>query len=87
MSSWLKRQQPTKLYQSSDIPYVILEDGVYLCYDNCYGGQEDRADHNISFYAHPNSLRRLNTYFYRFNSFPMTIPFWESRSTNMVAAI
>lgn len=75
MSSWLKRQQPIKLYQSSDIPYIILEDGVHLCYDNCYGIREDRAEHNICFYAHPSSFRRINTYFYRFNSFPTVISF------------
>lgn len=75
MSLWLKRQQPVKLYQSSDLPYVILEDGVHLCYDNCYGINKDAGDFNICFETHANNLRRINTYFYRFDPFPIVLPF------------
>ncbi|MHA2281514.1 MAG: hypothetical protein ACXAC5_11725 [Promethearchaeota archaeon] len=73
--SWLKRQQPIELYQGSDIPYVILQDGVRLSYDNCYGIQPDNLDHNICFLAEPSLLKRINTYFYKFESFPITLPF------------
>jgi hypothetical protein len=73
--SWLKRQQPIELYQGSDLPYVILQDGVHLCYDNCYGINPDSSDHNISFSVEPSLLKRINTYFYRFESFPATLPF------------
>ncbi len=72
---WLKKQQPVKLYQGSDLPYVILDDGVRLCFDNCYGQKLDKFDHNISFVVQANALRRINTYFYRLNPFPATIPF------------
>lgn len=82
MSLWLKRQQPVKLYQSSDIPYVILEDGVHLCFDNCYGTQEDNADFNICFNAQQAGLKRANTYFYRLEEFPVTIPFSDIVSLN-----
>lgn len=75
MSLWLKRQQPTKLYQSSDLPYVILEDGIHLCYDNCYGTSKDNLDFNICFEAQAGNLKRINTHFYKFNSFPVVIPF------------
>lgn len=75
MSLWLKRQQPIKLYQSSDLPYVILEDGIHLCYDNCYGTNKNDSDFNICFEAQASSLKRINTYFYKFNSFPVVIPF------------
>ncbi len=75
MSLWLKRQQPIKLYQSSDVPYVILEDGVHLCYDNCYGTNKDDSDFNICFEAQSSALKRANTYFYRFSSFPIILPF------------
>lgn len=73
--SWLKRQQPIKLYQGSDVPYVILQDGVRLCYDNCYGINSDTSDHNISFSVEPTLLKRINTYFYKFESFPVMLPF------------
>ena len=75
MSLWLKRQQPIKLYQSSDLPYVILEDGVHLCYDNCYGINKDDSDFNICFEVQAGILKRANTYFYKFNSFPIVLPF------------
>lgn len=77
MSLWLKRQQPIELYQSSDIPYVILEDGVHLCYDNCYGTNKDSSDFNICFQTQASSLKRINTYFYKFNSFPVVLPFQQ----------
>lgn len=75
MSLWLKRQQPIKLYQSSDIPYIILEDGIHLCYDNCYGTVRDDSDFNICLETQASNLKRINTYFYKFNSFPIVIPF------------
>lgn len=75
MSLWLKRQQPIKLYQSSDLPYVILEDGVHLCYSNCYGTHKDNSEFNICFESKVSSLKRINTYFYKFNSFPVVMPF------------
>ncbi len=75
MSLWLKRQQPIKLYQSSDLPYIILEDGVHLCYDNCYGTSKDSSDFNICFETQAGTIKRANTYFYKFNSFPIVLPF------------
>lgn len=73
--SWLKRQQPIRLYQESDIPYIILTDGVHLCCDNCYGTKPSMSEHNICFEIEAANLRRINTYFYRISSFPAVIPF------------
>lgn len=75
MSSWLKKQQPIKLYQTSDLPYIISDNGVNLCYDNCYHEQSDKSEFQISFLANASSLKRINTYYYKFSSFPVTIPF------------
>ncbi len=72
---WLKKQQPTTLYQASDLPYVILEDGVRLCYDNFYFDCNQEGDHKISFSISPTSLKRINTYCYKINSFPATVEF------------
>ena len=75
--AWLIKQQPIELYQSSELPYVILENGVHLCYDNCYGQQRDNADHNIHFTVQANFLKRINTHYYKFELFPVTIPFTD----------
>lgn len=75
MSLWLKRQQPIQLYQGSEIPYVILENGVHLCFDNCYGVKPDHNEHNISFTIESSHLSRINTNFYKIASFPAVIPF------------
>ncbi len=74
MSLWLKRQQPIQLYQSSELPYVILEDGVHLCFDNCYGTQNS-SDDNLCFQIEASKLSRINTYFYKIEKFPVIIPF------------
>lgn len=75
--SWLKRQQPIRLYQGSNIPYVILTDGVHLCCDNCYGIKCDSSEHNICFNIEATSIKRINTHFYRIASFPAVIPFCD----------
>jgi len=80
--SWLKRQQPIELYQSSELPYVILEDGVHLCYDNCFGNRPGNEDFNLKFRVEAGRLKRINTYFYRFSTFPYVIPFHEVISLN-----
>ncbi len=72
---WLKKQQPIQLYQSSDLPYVILDKGVCLCYDNCYGTKPDNAEFNLCFRSSSVNLRRINTHFYRLSQFPSIIPF------------
>ena len=74
---WLKKQQPIKLYQSSDLPYVVLEDGVLLCYDNCYGESKENYEHNLCFVESSSNLNRLNTYFYKLGSFPVVVPFFK----------
>jgi len=73
--AWLKKQQPFKLYQSSDIPYIILEDGIRLCFSNCFGQNPDKSDYNLNFIVQTSSLRRINTFFYKIEPFPITIPF------------
>jgi len=73
--SWLKRQQPIRLYQGLDIPYVILADGVHLCCDNCYGTQENVLEHNICFKTSITNIKRINTYFYKISHFPFIVPF------------
>ncbi len=75
MTLWLKRQQPVLLHQSSEIPYVIKKDGVFLCFDNFYGEDRNDSDHHISFHMPRNALQRRSTYYYRIQPFPITIPF------------
>lgn len=73
--SWLKKIKPVILYQSSDIPYVILEDGVRLCFDNVYYNKQDQSEFNIIFKANKNHLMRQSANYYRFKKFPVIIPF------------
>ena len=51
-----------------------------MCYDNCYGTDIDDSDFNICFETQASSLKRINTYFYKFNSFPVVIPFEQVTS-------
>jgi hypothetical protein len=74
--SWLKHIQPVLLHQSSDIPYVILEDGVKLCYSNFYSVDPcSNNEFNISFKASKNELERQSATYYRFKHFPVIVPF------------
>lgn len=77
MSLWLKKQQPIQLYQSSEIPYILLEDGVRLSHSNCFGVNVNKDDFNLSFSVQASRLNRINTYFYKFASFPVIIPLEE----------
>lgn len=73
--SWLNKIKPVTLYQSSDLPYVIMENGVRLCFDNFYALREEKSDFNIVFQTHRNSLIRQSANYYRFKEFPTIIPF------------
>lgn len=76
--SWLKRIQPVALYQSSDLPYVICENGVRLCHTNMYStskSKPDKSEHFIAFTANKHDLMRQSTHYYKYINFPVTIPF------------
>lgn len=73
--SWLKRIHPITLHQSSNIPFVILEDGVRLCFSNMYDEGSDLSDHSIVFQANRKDLIRISTNYFRFVDFPITVPF------------
>ena len=74
---WLKQIIPVTLYQSSNIPYVILEDGVKLCFDNIYYIDPISKDqeHYIQFKSHKNDIIKQSTVNFRLKHFPTTIPF------------
>ncbi len=75
--NWLKRNEPIVLSQSSSIPYVILESGVYLCFDNLYTEQTDKTNHHIGFKAYKNDYIKQSTNHFRLKKFPAIIPFDE----------
>jgi hypothetical protein len=76
MSVWFRKIEPVLLHQSSDVPYVVTNDGVRLCFDNYYGLQEDRfGEHVLSFKMPRRAIRRRSTKHFRLHSFPVTIPF------------
>jgi len=72
---WLRKIELATLEQSSDVPYVILADGVHLCFDNLYYEVADKSEHHIKFVAHKQDLIRKSASCCRFKQFPTTIPF------------
>lgn len=75
MSSWLARQHPLTLTQSSDLPFIIREDGILLCFDNCYSEAPVHDTYNIAFRAPKHELERQSTNYFRFVKFPKLVPF------------
>ncbi len=75
--SWLKRHEPIILSQTSAIPYVISEKGVFLCFDNLYSEQCDNIEHFIQFTAYKNDFIKQSTNHFRLKDFPKIIPFEE----------
>ncbi len=73
--SWLSRIKLITLHQTSDIPYVIMDDGVHLCFGNLYDQYRDQSDHSITFTANRGDLIRQSANYLRFWKFPKVIPF------------
>jgi len=73
--NWLRKIEPAILEQSSDVPYVILADGVHLCFDNLYYETADKTEHHIRFTAHKQDLIRRSANCFRFKQFPVVLPF------------
>jgi hypothetical protein len=82
--SWLKRHDAIILSQSSEIPYVILENGVFLCFDNLYGTDAYDSEHSIKFIAYPNDISRQSTNYFKLKQFPKIIPFEEILSLDNI---
>ncbi len=73
---WVRRIEPLILSQESDIPYVIKQNGVLLCFDNMYrNGRGTNDDFFITFKASRQSMMRQSTNYHRFYDFPVQIPF------------
>lgn len=73
--SWLKRIEPITLEQSSNIPYVVLENGVFLCSSNLFMEKADKSDHFLKLKASKKAILRKSTNCCAFRSFPVLIPF------------
>lgn len=72
--AWFKKFQSTNLYQSSDIPYVILDNHVLLCFDNLYSTRkENNSEFSISFQADKKQITTQSATLYRLNTFPEKI--------------
>ncbi len=84
--SWLKRIEPIVLEQSSDIPYVVLENGVFLCASNFFVEEADELDHFLKLKASKNDLLRKSTNCCVFRKFPKLIPFEDIIALDDVVA-
>lgn len=81
--SWLKKHQPTILHQTSDVPYIVLDKSVYLCYDNFYTEKQDTSSgFSINFKTHPRLLQRKDTNYFEFIKFPVRINLSDVNSVN-----
>ena len=80
--SWLKRIEPTILHHGSELPFVILDDGVHLCFDNFFSESCNLSEHNLVIKANKNDIKRKSTIYYSFKQFPKIIPFSDIISLN-----
>lgn len=73
--SWLQKTEPITLYQSSPIPYVVL-DHVYLCFSNSFSESKPnvKEDYQIEFQTSRSALKRQSATYYQFCDFPVQIP-------------
>lgn len=74
--SWLNRENLVRVQQTSNIPYVILKKGVFLCCDNFFSEEKmSSEEHNLIFFENKRKLSRKTTYYYKYNTFPIFVPF------------
>ena len=79
---WLNKVKPLDIYQGSNIPYVILEDGLKLCYHNQYFTCPDQNDYNLHFTINKKDAKKISASVYKLNKFPAIIPFSDIISLN-----
>lgn len=75
---WVKRIEQPILSQESDIPYVIHQNGVLLCFDNMYqeGNLEfEEKTPSIVFRTNRSKMKRHSANFMKFIDFPTLVPF------------
>lgn len=80
--SWLSKIEPVTLYQGSDLPYVVTEEGIKLCFDNSYCVDPVSSEFQIAFQVHKKKLMRQSANYFRFHDFPVVIPFDEVLNLN-----
>lgn len=73
--SWLNQILPIVLHQGSEIPYVILEDGVHLCFENLFYEEAYKSERNITFKISRKLIKRQSTKTYKLTEFPIVVPF------------
>lgn len=75
--SWIKKLQPVTLYQQSDIPYVINENGLLLCYNNFYSNKpiDLFEQYNIEFKINPRETKSYSANYLVLKDFPKVISF------------
>ncbi len=73
--SWLNKIEPVTVHQSSEIPYVILSNGVFLCFDNCYTTRRTQDKFNLAFKISPQKTKKQSANYFSIEQFPLTVPF------------
>lgn len=85
--SWLNKNHPLIFFQPSDIPYIVLEHGALLCFDNYYSIDKNYpSEFGISFHSQKDEFSKKNTHYFSFKQFPVSIPFEQIVSVNGTTA-
>lgn len=73
--SWLQKSEPISLYQTSSIPYLILNNNIYLCHSNFYAIEHPKIfdDYTIIFSSPRQLLSQQSASYHKFKKFPVTI--------------
>lgn len=72
---WLQKIQPTILYQESSIPYILLEDYVFLCHTNYFAYETPPVteEYSIAFKYERNNLFKQSANYFKIKDFPAKI--------------
>lgn len=73
--SWLNKIEPITVHQSSEIPYVIKSNGVFLCFDNSYSTRRTQDKFNLAFKLSPQKTKKQSANYVSIDHFPYTVPF------------
>lgn len=72
--SWLKKtKNEVVLYHSSPSPYIINDNGVWICDGNLFPEKETDIDNHMCFSINNNKVKRQSTYFWNCIEFPVKI--------------
>lgn len=84
--SWLTKVEPLFLYQESDIPYVLLKNGVFLCFSNLYSTDKIAStEYSIGFSYNKFNVAKQSAGYVKIKTFPKLIPLSDVSFVNGIS--